>query len=458
MEIIVGDIHSSVVTKDVRILGVVRSVCRARPKNYKHMPKYKAGHWDGYVSLMTSMTQFPTGLLDVVVDALKDKGYNPILKQSTSESQNVPVVGSADLNGIILRDYQVTAAQQLLHATRGVARMATNSGKTEVMAVLTKAIGNRTLVVLHRKELMYQTATRFHDRLGVAVGMIGDGIFDPQNITVAMIQTLHGRMSDFQSHIAANKLLMIDECHHLSSNTMMDVLYNIPGRYRFGFSGTPLTYDDLNDMKLMAITGRVVCDVSNRHLIGGGYSAHPVVEIHIIEDTDVDVYELPYQEAYTQLIVMHDYRNDVIADISNRADGVVLILVDRLDHGTQLCKRMPNAVFVHGGDTTEYRQEVLANMASVPGVYIATSIFNEGVDVPSVDTVILAAGGKSHITLLQRIGRGLRRKEGENILRVHDFLDDTNHHLLSHSKARLDVYEQEGFDIRVVEATNSHIL
>jgi superfamily II DNA or RNA helicase len=126
----------------------------------------------------------------------------------------------------------------------------------------------------------------------------------------------------------------------------------------------------------------------------------------------------------------------------------VLILVNRIDHGKTLADLLPNSIFVSGSDEAEYRNSVLDRMRTDDsGIFIATPIYDEGIDVPAVDTIILAAGGKSHVKLLQRIGRGLRKKENkENILTVHDFLDDTNMYLLEHSQERADTYASEKFE------------
>jgi superfamily II DNA or RNA helicase len=82
-----------------------------------------------------------------------------------------------------------------------------------------------------------------------------------------------------------------------------------------------------------------------------------------------------------------------------------------------------------------------------PGVYIATPIFDEGVDVPGIDVLILAGGGKSNIKLLQRLGRGMRTDPDKVQLLVLDFIDDTNRYLFKHSEERLNVYEREDFQI-----------
>ena len=229
---------------------------------------------------------------------------------------------------------------------------------------------------------------------------------------------------------------------------MLDVLKVVPGSYRFGFSGTPLKYSDLPDMKLIGATGEVVVDISNDYLITSGYSAKPVINIHIIEDKDDTNWDMDYHSAYTQLIVHNDKRNELISNIAKQSYGVTLLLVTQIEHGKLLEEMIPNSVFVHGSEDMNVRRSVLEMMReSNARVYIASPIFDEGIDVPSIDTLILAAGGKSNIKVLQRVGRGLRVKENGGGLCVHDFIDDTNKYLLEHSDARIATYEKEKFKI-----------
>ena len=454
MEIQVGDVISKVLNprSHLQELALIREICRARPKGFQFMPKYKAGMWDGYISLMHSMSSFPTGLLTLVEPMLIDKGIDyKLLRQSAPDYHYI----DADcLNGITLRDYQVKAVGKLLESSRGVAKMATNSGKTEVIAALIRALdAPPTIVIVHRKELMYQTAQRLEDRLGLEIGIIGDGEDSPAQITVAMVQTLYNRLpkkaKDFML-FPDNVLMIVDECHHVSSDTMLDVINHIPGPYRYGLSGTPLKYDLLSDMKLIAGTGEVVVEVSNEYMIETGWSAKPTIYMYIIEESNDLLWKMEYASAYASLIVEDNERNKIIANCASKAKGVVLILVNHIAHGYALHNAISESVFVHGSDSTEYRQGVLEVMrAATKGIFIASPIFDEGIDVPAVDTVILAGGGKAHTKILQRIGRGLRQKDGRNELIVIDFIDDTNKYLLKHSQERIEVYEREGFDIKI---------
>jgi hypothetical protein len=252
-------------------------------------------------------------------------------------------------------------------------------------------------------------------------------------------------VEDYNTYFANG--IAVHNCHHISSNQMMDVLFSIPGSYRYGFSGTPLKYDVLSDMKLVAATGDILYETTNKFLIEAGYSAVPKVRMHVVESDDLVDWEMNYQDAYNTLIVNNHTRNTVIAKQASESSGIVLILVNRIDHGKILHEMIPNSVFVSGSDSTEDRNFVIERMRDgESGTYIATPIFDEGIDVPAVDTIILAAGGKSHVKLLQRVGRGLRKKDGDNTLIVHDFLDDTNSYLLEHSQERADTYARQKFE------------
>lgn len=455
MDIMVGDIYSIIpdIVGNSAALATIRQICRARPNGYRYMPKFRAGFWDGYISLMQSINVFPSGLLGIILPELDRLGCE--YRLVTNRMPPYQTVTPDFLQGVTLRDYQVEAANELLKCQHGVAKMATNSGKTEVMAAIIKALYiPNTLVLLHRKELLYQTAERFSQRLGIECGLIGDGSWEPKMVTIAMIQTLSDRIHRpdvDMDWLQRNVLLMVDECHHASSAQMMDVLSEVPGCYRFGFSGTPLKHDMLSDLKLAAFTGTVVYDVDNAYLVNTGYSARPIIKLITLEqDSYEDYTELSYQEAYTKFIVNNDIRNDWIAEMAKQSSGVVLILVNRLDHGKAIAQRLPGSVFVTGRDTTEYRQKIIQSMREGSGIFIATPIFDEGVDIPSIDTIILAAGGNGYVKLLQRIGRGMRKKGSDNVLRVVDFIDDTNEYLLQHSAERIDTYVTEQFETELV--------
>jgi superfamily II DNA or RNA helicase len=423
------------------------------------MPKYRNGTWDGYISLLKGFKVFPTGLLPMIEDELEDykvtlAGRDDIIYQPEEDVETIRTC----LNEVILRDYQIDAVIQLLETQRGIAKMATNAGKTVVFAALIKLLGNaNALVVVQTKDLLYQTSERLQSYLGREVGVIGDSHFSDCDICVATIQTLnsfytrHG-VNELRKRFANNKILVSDETHHIADNKTFDILMNIPGWHRYGMSGTPLNRGALNDLKLIACTGPVVTEISNAELIAMEFSAVPHIYFHDVplEATYSHIrWDEHYETAYDQQIVRNMSRNNAIADIAEDAvrTGTVMIIVTRIEHGYLLLDALEqSAMFVNGQSEMEDRSRALDRLATGEHIIvIATNIFDEGVDVPAMDTLILACGGKSQLKLLQRIGRGMRKKEGNNILNIHDFIDGSNKHLLKHSEERLHVYKEEGF-------------
>ena len=453
----VGEVYTTMVEGPVSVLPILAQVCRARPEGYLFMPKYRAGLWDGYVSLLRGFHTFPTGLLDLVLDAFDRQQIRWGLSLPAYPATGIGYVTEDTLSGVALRDYQVDAVHVLLAKNRGIAKMATNAGKTVVFAALIKLLGNAdALVVVRSKDLLYQTSRRLSEYLDREVGLIGDSQRDRDDICVATVQTLASLKKhkvSIKKRFANNKILVIDECHLATADQSFDVLMEIPGWYRYGFSGTPLDRGKLNDLKLIACTGSLQVEVTNAELIEAEWSAKPVIFLH-------EVHEIPgfwdeaYQIAYDLCIMTDLSRRELIANIARQEveRGSVLIIVNRIEHGVMLQSLLPDSVFVNDSSSIEERQKILRQLGDGDKLCcIATQIFDEGVDVPALDTLVLAGGGKSHVQLLQRVGRGLRRKEGRNVVHIHDFLDGSNKYLVEHTQERVRVYKREGFQVKLVK-------
>jgi superfamily II DNA or RNA helicase len=121
----------------------------------------------------------------------------------------------------------------------------------------------------------------------------------------------------------------------------------------------------------------------------------------------------------------------------------VLILVSQIAHGKLLQSLIPEAQFAHGGlDTETRRAYVSALERKLHPVLIATTLADEGLDIPSLDSVILAGGGKSATKAYQRIGRALRPSPGKDRALIFDYLDSPVY-LDEHGEARLQLYRGE---------------
>lgn len=473
VKFIVGDTYSYI-DSHPSSLAFIRTLCRARPDGYQHMPKYRRGWWDGYIQLLKGK-HVPTGLVRMLSNELREQGIKVVHSYNKSCSRtHSPCISPDGLRGrirdcltdVTLRDYQTNAVHKLLSANRGIAKMATNAGKTVVIGALIHFL-KQGLVVVNSKDLLYQTSERLASYLGCDVGLMGDSHMDYKNVTVATIQTLasyHKRIGtlEFRHAFGSNRVLIIDECHHIAHNKSFDVLMDISGWFRYGFSGTPIMRGKLNDLKLIAATGPVQVEMTNADLIEDGWSATPTVYIHSTEYKkldDANFYDAAYQYAYKEGIVHNAVRNELICGVATSAmdDGKsVLILVNRMAHAENMLDifgdyQYIKVEFVNGSSPMDKRRASLARLSNEPVCVIATPIFDEGVDVPALDAIILAGGGKSKWKLLQRLGRGLRRKEGENVVQIHDFDDYFNKYLDRHCNERIGVYVREGFKTEVID-------
>lgn len=468
-------------------------------------PAYKNGYWDGLTKFYDKKNNsFPTGLLNQVIDIVSD-GYEEdeyeIVDNRTGmeflldEDKRVEIV--LENSGKSLRDYQVDSFNKLainklngMNWQRGVLNLATNAGKTVIAEAIiqetypkllekykptddSKPIMPVFIFVTHSKEIAYQAKASFEKDLGIEVGLIGDGKWNVKSVTVGIVSTMYSRYKNQKPEFIelSNRVVAFvgDEVHHSTSTSYYEVLASFKhAALRVGLTGT-VEKDAVKRTRLFAITGKVVAKVTNDFLIKNEYSAKPDCFMVPIDYPDVDkirLYgrdddygKLDYNETYTKGIVSNMWRNFVIAKICeyevHENHGQVLVLVDRLEHGQciQDCFQYLNSdvrqQFLFGELDSETRQSGLKMLVNKEvDVLIATTILDEGVDVPNINAMIYARGGKSIRKLLQGIGRGLRKKEDGSHLRIYDFIDDTAYVLVRQSQQRLETMMGEKFNVK----------
>ncbi len=254
---------------------------------------------------------------------------------------------------------------------------------------------------------------------------------------------------------------VVHNCHHAGANSWYLVLRACAAYYRFGLSGTPLSRTDGADLRLLGATGPVLYEVRNKMLVERGISVQPV--IHFVKVTKPIIAKgTHWREVYTRGIVENPYRNKALCKKAAEfvAQGLsIWILVNEIKHGELIDQELDRASkfiphqFINGTEEMEVRHKALKDFKQGGlKVLIATSILGEGVDVPNVDVLILAAGGKSTINTLQRVGRGLRTGGNVDKLYVVDTADFTHKYLTKHSLQRMADYKnEECFEIEEVK-------
>jgi superfamily II DNA or RNA helicase len=126
------------------------------------------------------------------------------------------------------------------------------------------------------------------------------------------------------------------------------------------------------------------------------------------------------------------------------------VLVAQVKHGKNIAALLPEAVLLTGQDSSDFRTTTLDQLRSgEQKIVIATTLADEGLDIPALEVLILAGAGKSETRALQRIGRALRKTKEKKEATIIDFYDKARF-LEVHSRRRFEIYETERrFDIRM---------
>lgn len=445
--------------------------------------KYKP-KWDGIKSVYDGRkNRFMTGLLPIVKNNLKIKGF--AWKEVINiEPVEEPVISDFNLKGITYYDFQLDAIEKAIGAKRGVIKSPTGSGKTLIAGGLCKAFGRDTLFLVDNVTLMYQTKAsweKYLPELKSQMGVVGDGVFKPNKITFATIQTLYSGLKNKKKEVIdllnrANVLIM-DEAHDSIGESFVSVVCNCHNaEHRFAFTATPFMRDNPEEFFILTgLYGSIIFEISLGELIEMGILAQPYFKFVEVNDEEgfsnqlnniflekqkklkhehEDV-KIKYPEFYCAGITRNECRNEKILHYAKKmieAKQKTIILVDKVEHGKNLLELFRNdgvnTQFISGKDETEVRQDALDKLGDGK-IYclIATRVFNKGIDVPSINAIINASGGKSMPTFFQQIGRSMRKKE-DNKCYIIDFIDKVHKNLRDHSNARLKIVKNtKGFKL-----------
>lgn len=227
-------------------------------------------------------------------------------------------------------------------------------------------------------------------------------------------------VEDDHSYVANN--FVVHNCHHYSSNTFYNVAMHSNAYYRLGLSATPKREDGA-EKKFIGGIGSIIAPVTVQDLIEAGYLTRPKLEI--LNPPAPEVMSYKYADAYRNSIVTNIDRNAMIAtkalELSN-AGLQVYIHVTQIAHGKKLESIIPGSIFLSSKDT-KTRGPVLQDFKERRLSTLISTLMGEGIDIPSMDAIIIACGGKSETALVQRIGRALRTHEGKHAAYIVDFAD-----------------------------------
>lgn len=446
-----------------------------RVEGAEHMPSFAGGGWDGRANFLSfNEGTFPRGFVSLVRVRLEKAGYKVKIVRQPLPAPLGPEFPVVDEFGEDSRyDYQREVVDKLVRHGQIIAQVATGGGKSRIAKLCVARINRPTLFLTTRGVLMYQMAEGF-ESLGKTVAILGDGnIQISKHITCGMVQTIISWLKEPDSldsdeaqlkqirrrekmieALATFEFVILEEAHEASGNSFYEIMrYCKNAHYRLALTATPFMKDsEESNMRLMASSGPIAIQVSEKTLIDRGILAKPYFKFVTLKTKPDKLFKsTPWQRAYKVGITDNELRNKHIIVEAYRAiqHGLsVMVLVQHKEHGKTLKAKFDSigvrSEYIYGDDDQASRQACLNKLKNGDiDVLIGSTIMDVGVDAPAIGMVINAGGGKAEVALRQRIGRGLREKKNglPNVAFIVDFADDFNNHLKGHYRQRRAIIE-----------------
>ena len=431
--------------------------------------------WDGKIKLYfpNKGHTFYTGLLSPVGDILKNSHVPfKLIDQRIRPPQNLPnlqFVGKKEN-----RPYQTHVIDKAFKATRGIIQVATGGGKTVINARLIAEIKSAPfLYMVLSGDLLEQAYEELSSMLNVPIGRVGFGYFDIQGITVITVQSAiyainfqnpkfkpesfdedeEYKEPSIESKEKADAItglvrdcvgFCFDEVQHAASRTAKEVILAAPNAFwRYGCSATP-TREDGAEIFIQALLGRIIAEVPISWLIQHKYLV-PCYILNVVFDQHLGD-PRHYPNAYTKHIVENDLLHSLTCQLisvfeENKVSSITL--VQQYLHGDTLAelKKIP---FIKGCHTRKQRKDAINKMRTgEQASSVATTLADEGLDIPRLGGVVISGGGNSVTRIFQRIGRTLRVFPGKSFAVAVIFHHSGSRHLDKHGKRVLNILKKE---------------
>jgi superfamily II DNA or RNA helicase len=377
------------------------------------------------VSLLAKSGMFPTGLLETVKSTLK--APFSLLDMRVKPTPKPGMFNPTFPHPPYIEQLEIVDAALQHH--RGTISAVTGFGKSLTMMYLVNALQVKTLIVVPNLTLKNQLTEDFTACFGSL-----------KNITIENIDSPELKKTKKYD------CLIIDEAHHVAAKTYrtLNSKYWNGIYYRLFFTATPFRSRSEEDILFESIAGRIIYRVDFHKAVENGYIT-PLEAFYVtIPKTKTNAHT--WRQVYKTLVVENDVRNNLIARLVRALDhsGVpTLVLVKEIVHG-KILSELCGSHFANGESEDSIILLEAFSKGKIKTLVGTTGIVGEGVNTKPAEFIIITGLGRSKNSIIQQIGRGLRRSNGKDTCKVIIF-DDNSHkftkaHFKEQCKILLDEY------------------
>ena len=336
---------------------------------------------------------------------------------------------------------QLDAERQLHDRHRNLIVAATGTGKTVIAALdyrrLREAHGRdlSLLFVAHRKEILLQARRMYQEVLTEPT--FGEMLVDGEEPTkwrhaFASIQSLsEARLNTIKpDHF---DVVIVDEFHHAEAKSYRRLLDHVMPVELLGLTATPERTDGVDVREFFG--GRVAAELRLWDALDQQLLC-PFHYFGIFDPTEID--QIAWRRGgydigeLSRVYTGNDARTRIVLkELADKVDDVramrALGFCVSVEHARYMADQFVRAGIparaVSAETSASDRREALANLKDRKiNAIFAVDLFNEGLDIPNVDTVLFLRPTESATVFLQQLGRGLRSTPGKTVLTALDFV------------------------------------
>ena len=357
---------------------------------------------------------------------------------------------------------------------RAIVISATGTGKTMLSALDVRSVNpERMLFVVHREQILARTLREYQRVLGgqpTDFGLLtGTSKQSDRRYVFATIQTLSQEAIISALPHDAFDYVIIDEAHRAGAASYQRVIEKLKPRFLLGMTATPERTDGFNVFELFDY------NVPYEIRLNKALEAEMLSPFHYygIADVVYDDAATTTDDTPLRLLISPERVDHLVRALEIYGQAGVpprgLIFCSRREECHKLSQEL-NARFLRGRllrtvpltgeDSIETREKRVAELESGELDYILTvDVFNEGVDIPSLNQVVMLRQTQSAIVFVQQLGRGLRLADGKDYLTVIDFIGNyTNNFLIPIALFGDDSLNRESLRERLNEAVDGGAL
>lgn len=355
---------------------------------------------------------------------IQNKPAIKVVSQSVYEdNSNYSIIKPNKMQKEALKNLQKL---RLLRETKGLIISATGTGKTYLAALDVKNYNpKRFLFVAHREQILKKSLDSFHKVLGgdkkTNYGILsGNTKNTDAKYLFATVQTLSKAENLNQFKRDEFDYILIDEAHHVGSKIYGKLLDYFTPDFLLGMTATPERSDDKNIYELFDY------NVPYEIRLQEALEEEMLVPFHYIGVSDYTYNGEVIDDNTNLKYLVSEERVKYVVEQSKYYgyDGDVLhglVFVSRKEEADEIAKLLTKngypSQMLSGEDSQEQREQAIEKLKNGELTYLVTvDIFNEGIDIPFINQVIMMRKTESVIVFVQQLGRGLRKAQGKEYL------------------------------------------